>query len=311
MTNNTDLITDVRGFNRFYTNILGLLDKDILKSGYSLTEARVLFEIFKTENCTANALSNQLGIDASYMSRIIRKFERNGLILKKPSPSDSRSQIISLTDAGITQFHELDNRSNLQIEKMLAPLSQCACEEVRSAMNTIKKHLTAAQSDFIIRSFTREDVDYIITRQLTLYETERNFTSDIWVKYLTEGVTQLVERFDPEKDCIYILEYQGIRSGCAAVTHVDETTAQFRYFFLEPEMRGLGAGGRLLDSALEFCRTHQYQKVLLWTVSAQTAARRLYQSRGFRITETHENCTWGEKVLEERWDLELPCQLFG
>lgn len=305
MKNNTDLITDVRGFNRFYTNILGLLDKDILKSGYSLTEARVLFEIFKTENCTANALSAQLGIDASYMSRIIRKFEKNGLILKKPSPSDNRAQIISLTEAGTKQFHKLDTSSNQQIERLLEPLSKAARSEVRSAMNTIKKHLTAAQSDFTIRSFTGEDVDYIITRQLTLYETERNFTSDIWVKYLTEGVNQLVERFDPAKDCIYILEYQGIRSGCAAITHVDDSTAQFRYFFLEPEMRGLGAGGRLLDRALDFCRSHQYRHVLLWTVSAQTAARRLYQSRGFRITKTHENCTWGETVLEERWDLDL------
>lgn len=305
MNHNTDLITDIRGFNRFYTNVLGLLDKDILKSGYSLTEARVLFEIFRTENCTANALSNQLGVDASYMSRILRKFEKNSLITKRPSPSDCRSHIISLTDDGMKQFHELDSRSNQQIEKMLEMLSPNACEEIRSAMNTIKKHLTTVQNGFIIRNFAHEDLDYIVTRQLTLYETERNFTSDIWVKYLTEGVRQLAERFDPARDCIYILEYQGIRSGCAAVTHVDDDTAQFRYFFLEPELRGLGAGGRLLDTVLNFCRSHHYKRVLLWTVSAQTAARRLYQSRGFSITETHENCTWGEKVLEERWDLVL------
>ena len=73
-----DIVTEIRGFNRFYTNILGLLDKHILNSGYSLTEARVLFEISKTSRCTANQLCSALDVDRSYMSRMIKKFEKNG-----------------------------------------------------------------------------------------------------------------------------------------------------------------------------------------------------------------------------------------
>lgn len=305
MEKNTDIITDIRGFNRFYTNILGLLDRHILESGYSLTEARVLFEIFKTEDCTANTLCHQLNIDASYMSRIIKKFEKNGLIQKIASRSDNRSNIINLTDYGMDEFHKLNDRSEQQIREMIAPLDENARNEIHKAMNTIKKYLTTSGNELMIRNYKSEDVDYIITRQLTLYAVERNFTSDIWTKYLKDGVNQLIEHFDPNRDCIYILEYQGTRSGCAAITHIDDDTAQFRYFFLEPEMRGLGAGRKLLDMALKFCREHYYKKVFLWTVSAQTAARRLYQSRGFEITATHETDDWGAPVLEERWDLEL------
>lgn len=181
------------------------------------------FFVYFTIDTEIHFSRRRLNIDASYMNRIIRKFEK-------------------------------------------------ARSEIHKAMNTIKRHLT---------------------------------TSDIWVKYLKDGVHQLIEHFDLNKDCIYILEYQGTRSGCAAITHIDDNTAQFRYFFLEPEILGLGAGGKLLDIDLNFCRKHHYKKVLLWNVSAQTTARRLYQSRGFEITATHETDDWEEPVLEESWNLEL------
>lgn len=300
-----DVITEIRGFNRFYTNILGLLDQHILDSGYSLTESRVIFEISKTECCTANQLCSILDIDRSYMSRIIRRFENEGLITRNTSSQDSRNMEIHLTEKGNEIFHDLNNRSNEQIEKFISKFNEKEWEDLIHSMRTVKKYFSIATKNIDIRPFKTEDVEYVIDRQLSLYESERQFTTETWKKYLTQGVMDLVDKFDENKDCMYILECDGNAAGCVAITHVSEDVAQLRYFFLEPEVRGMGAGTALLNKALDFCREKKYSHVFLWTVSAQETARTLYKKAGFEITETSENNTWGTPVLEEKWDMDL------
>ena len=300
-----DVITEIRGFNRFYTNILGLLDQHILDSGYSLTESRVIFEISKTECCTANQLCSVLDIERSYMSRIIRRFENEGLITRNTSSQDSRNMEIHLTEKGNEIFYDLNNRSNEQIEKFISKFNEKEWEDLIHSMRTVKKYFSIATKNIDIRPFKAEDVEYVIDRQLSLYESERQFTTETWKKYLTQGVLDLVDKFDENKDCMYILECDGNAAGCVAITHVSEDVAQLRYFFLEPEVRGMGAGTALLNKALDFCREKKYTHVFLWTVSAQETARTLYKKAGFEITETSENNTWGTPVLEEKWDMDL------
>ena len=300
-----DVITEIRGFNRFYTNILGLLDQHILDSGYSLTESRVIFEISKTECCTANQLCSVLDIDRSYMSRIIRRFENEGLITRNTSSQDSRNMEIHLTEKGNEIFYDLNNRPNEQIEKFISKFNEKEWEDLIHSMRTVKKYFSIATKNIDIRPFKAEDVEYVIDRQLSLYESERQFTTETWKKYLTQGVLDLVDKFDENKDCMYILECDGNAAGCVAITHVSEDVAQLRYFFLEPEVRGMGAGTALLNKALDFCREKKYTHVFLWTVSAQETARTLYKKAGFEITETSENNTWGTPVLEEKWDMDL------
>lgn len=282
-----------------------MLDQHILASGYSLTEARVLFEISKTKRCFANTLVNQLGIDRSYMSRMILRFERNGLISKTVSETDTRVSYIQLTDKGWQEFNDLNERSNQQIKKLIEPLSGEACEQVNIAMNTIKRNLTTSTDSVSIRPFSAKDIDYVISRHKTLYRLESNLSSAAFSDYIDEGIHRFVQNFDKEKDCMFILEYQGNPAGSVAIVHTKEKAAQFRYFFLEPEMRGRGLGNKLMDRALDFCREKEYQQVFLWTISAQKVARHLYKCKGFEITQTHENNEWGDVVLEERWDLDL------
>jgi GNAT superfamily N-acetyltransferase len=171
--------------------------------------------------------------------------------------------------------------------------------------NAGKKQGDRTVSPFTIRPFTGSDMDFVLSRQLTLYKSEYGFTSDVWKAYLTDGVQTFVTSFDPEKDCMYILENGGISLGCVAITHTDAATAQLRFFFQEPSIRGRGFGKLLMDRAVGFCKKKCYERVFLWTFSTLMAARHLYRSRGFRITETQENTDWGEKILEERWDLVL------
>ncbi|MEL7610781.1 MAG: GNAT family N-acetyltransferase [Bacillota bacterium] len=156
-----------------------------------------------------------------------------------------------------------------------------------------------------IRPFTAADVDFVIGGQLRLYETEYGFRTEAWKAYITDGVHELADQFDREKDCMYILEYDGVASGCAAIVHVDEATAKFRFFFVESKLRGLGAGRNLLDKTIDFCREKGYERVFLWTFSTLFAARHLYQSKGFKITKTQESNEWGTPIVEERWDLYL------
>lgn len=300
-----DIVTEIRGFNRFYTNILGLLDQHIIDSGYSLTEARILFEISKTETCTANQLCSVLDIDRSYMSKIINKFEKKELISRQVSSTDNRNIEIHMTEEGMAVFHDLNNRANKQIEDLISKLESEDCEKLINSIRIVKKYFTKATKDLKIRPYQEQDIAYVIDRQLSLYESERHFTTEIWKKYLTQGVLSLIEKFDPEKDCMLILECDGNASGCIAITHTENHVAQLRYFFLEPELRGLGAGTSLLNAALEFCRQKKYSHVFLWTVSAQESARTLYKNAGFKITETNENKDWGTPVLEEKWDLNL------
>lgn len=300
-----DMITEIRGFNRFYTNILGLLDRHIIDSGYSLTEARILFELSKTDVCTANQLCSILDIDRSYMSKIINKFEKAGLINRRICDTDNRNMEIHMTEKGLEVFHTLNDRANKQIEDLIVKLNMEDCEKLIAGIRTVKKYFSKATKDIKIRPYQEKDISYVIDRQLSLYESERQFTTEIWKNYLTQGVISLVEKFDPEKDCMLILECDHNASGCIAITHTDDHVAQLRYFFLEPELRGLGVGTELLNTALEFCRQKKYSHVFLWTVSAQESARILYKNAGFQITETSENNNWGTPVLEEKWWLDL------
>lgn len=300
-----DMITEIRGFNRFYTNILGLLDQYIIDSGYSLTEARILFEISKTDTCTANQLCSVLNIERSYMSKIINKFEKKQLITRCACNADNRNMEIRMTQEGMSVFHELNDRANQQIDKLIANINDTDCEKLINSIRTVKKYFTKATMNLKIRPYQQQDITYVIDRQLSLYESERQFTTEIWKNYLTQGVLSLVDKFDPAKDCMLILECNGSPSGCIAITHTEDNIAQLRYFFLEPELRGLGAGTTLLNAALNFCQEKKYSHVFLWTVSAQESARILYKKAGFNITETSKNDNWGSPVLEEKWELDL------
>ncbi len=205
----------------------------------------------------------------------------------------------------MSAFHELNNHANQQIENLIANISDTDCDNLIDCMRTVKKYFTKATMNIKIRPYCEQDITYVIDRQLSLYESERQFTTEIWKNYLTQGVLSLVDKFAPAKDCMFILECNDSPSGCIAITHAEENIAQLRYFFLEPELRGLGAGTTLLNAALGFCREKNYSRVFLWTVSAQESARILYKKAGFTITETSKNESWGNPVLEEKWVLAL------
>ena len=150
-----------------------------------------------------------------------------------------------------------------------------------------------------------EDVGYMTFRQAEIFESESNFASEGWRRYITGEVDEFVGTFDAERDCAYILESDGVRKGCMAAKYRGNGEAQLRFLFVEPELRRTGIGNELFSMAVDFCRSKGYGRVYLWTVSHLKAARRMYVRHGFVMTEACDNDEWGFHVVEERWDLDL------
>lgn len=299
-----DQIADVQGFNKVYLYLCKQIDYAILNAGYSLTEKDVLLEISKTERCTANILTQRLHIDRSYMSRMIAKFEKKGLIEKTLSRTDSRVRYIRLTEKGRKEFNRLSDIQSTQIQKIFQQLNGDDQQAVLSAMVMIRNKLSDANDVITIRPFSQSDIEYVISRHKTLYYAERHL-SEVFSAYVDCIVYEFVDKFNPNTDCLNILECNGVPAGSIAIAKVDDVTAQLRFFMLEPEMRRRGYGNRLIELALDFCREKRYKKVFLLTITAQVIARHVYEQHGFYKVWSRDKSEWGEGVIEERWDLEL------
>lgn len=299
-----DQIADVEGFNKVYLNLCKQIDNGILESGYSLTEKDVLLEISKTERCTANILIGQLGIDRSYMSRMIARFEKEGLIEKTPSSTDSRVKYIKMTNKGRQEFNHLSDIQNLHISRIFEKLSEEDRKEVISAMIMIRNRLSEANDTLTIRPFKQSDIEYVISRHKTLYYAERHL-SDEFSAYVDKIVYRFVSNYNPDTDCLNILECNGVPAGSIAVARESEKTAQIRFFMLEPEMRRRGYGNHLMDLALDFCKEKKYKKIFLLTITAQVVARHVYESHGFYRVSSQDKPEWGEGVVEERWEKDI------
>lgn len=299
-----DQVADVQGFNKVYLYLCKQIDDAILNAGYSLTEKDVLLEISKTERCTANILTQRRHIDRSYMSRMIAKFEKKGLIEKTLSKTDSRVRYIRLTEKGRKEFNRLSDIQSSQIQKIFQQLNENDQQVVLSAMVMIRNKLSDANDVITIRPFKQSDIEYVISRHKTLYYAERHL-SEVFSDYVDCIVYEFVDKFNPNTDCLNILECNGVPAGSIAIAKVDDMTAQLRFFMLEPEMRQRGYGNRLIELALDFCRQKGYKKVFLLTITAQVIARHVYEQHDFYKVWSRDKSEWGEGVIEERWDLEL------
>ena len=297
-------VAQIRSFNRFYTHILGLLDKHILDSEFSLTEARVLLEISKEKDCQAYQLADRLKIDRSYLSRMLKSLAEKGLICKRPSPTDNRFNNLSLTERAYEVLEELNRRSDAQTLSLIQSLTPEETSEMLGAMALIREKLSQGIFPVAIRGYRAGDEEYVVRRHEELYRNEYGL-SEAFAAYVDRGVRNLTHRLNPEKECFLIPEVDGRPMGSIAVACVDEKTAQLRYFLLEPQARGYGLGLRLVASALDFARNAGYTHIFLETISALTTARTIYRRAGFQLVREEPHAKWGQQVVEERWEMDL------
>jgi len=296
-----------RRFNRFYTRTIGVLREGAYKSPFSLTEVRVLYELAHRDQPTATALGRDLGLDAGYLSRILRGFERRGLVLKTRSTADGRQSHLALTAQGRKVFAPLNARSHDEVAALLGGLSSAAQGRLVGAMQTIERLLGDREephAPYVLRSPQPGDLGWVVHRHGAVYAQEYGY--DAQFEALVAGiVAQFVQRFDPKRERCWIAEQRGEVVGSVFLVARSKSVAQLRLLLVEPNARGSGLGTRLVSECVRFARQTVYRKVMLWTQSELRAARRLYEAAGFRMVRKEKNHSFGKDLVSETWELDL------
>ena len=297
----------VRGFNRFYTQRIGVL-APYLGSDLTLTDVRVLYELAHRQHPTASELARDLLLDAGYLSRILRRFEGHGWLARTPSPADARQSLLELTEAGHQAFAPLQQKSRDEAAALLAPLRPPDRARVIDAMHDMQRLLApsdAPASAAVLRDPRPGDMGWVVMQHGELYARDDGFNWE-FEGLVAEIAAGFIKNFKPAREKGWIAEIDGERVGAVFVAQKAPTVAQLRLLILTPAARGQGLGGRLVDECIAFARHRRYRKMVLWTQVHLTAARAIYQARGFMLTATEPFEGYGRSnLLGETWELKL------
>lgn len=300
-------VAAVRRFNRFYTQHLGVLRNGWLDSPFSLTEARVLYEIRQRDRATARGIGRDLGLDAGYLSRILRRFHKSGLIRKEVSPDDARQSFLSITARGRKAFEPLEARTERQVGAVLGRLARSEQDRLVAAMRVIETMIASepkAESRIVLRQPRPGDLGWVVARHAELYAREYGWTEN-FEGLCAQIVADFASKYDPKCECCWIAEMDGQNVGSVFLVKDSEQVARLRLLLVDPAARGRGLGTRLTAECVRFARQSGYRSITLWTHSVLTAARHVYERAGFRLTSSEQRRSFGQDVVSEHWDLIL------
>lgn len=293
-------VDTVRSFNRFYTRVIGVLGDGLLHTPYSLTEVRVLFELAQRNTTEVADLRRTLDLDAGYLSRMLRRFEADGLLTRRTSDADARRQVISLTVSGRAIFAELDTLATDEVHQLLAPLAANDQTRLITAMGTIRRLLEPAPRTFTLRALAPGDLGWVIQRHGALYADEYGWDAT-FEALVARILADFAAQHDPRRERGWIAEVAGEPVGCVFSMRKDDRTAQLRLLLVEPGTRGLGIGAALVDECLEFARGAGYDRIMLWTNDVLTSARHLYERAGFTLDEEEPHHSFGHDLVGQVW----------
>jgi len=303
----SDPILAVRHFNRFYTRQLGLLDEGLHHSPFSLTEVRVMYEIFHRPGITATEVGDALGLDAGYLSRILRGLRRHGLVSARAPAADRRRRTLTLTERGQHTFEGLNARSSQEVGALLARLSRPERRELVRAMRGIEGLLggpAPVPGDVVLRDPLPGELGWVVKRHGEIYAAEYGWNAEF--EGLVAGIVgQFTASLDPRMERCWIAELRGEPAGSIFLVKDKAKAAKLRLLLVEPWARGHGVGGRLVDACLGFAREAGYAKVRLWTNAELHGARRLYQRAGFRMVDESRAHRFGHDQVFQTWELDL------
>ncbi|HLZ04366.1 MAG TPA: bifunctional helix-turn-helix transcriptional regulator/GNAT family N-acetyltransferase [Bradyrhizobium sp.] len=307
LTESESRIAAVRAFTRFYTRKLGVLDQHLLKSAFSLSEARVLYELAHRDDLAAKEIGIELGLDAGYLSRIIQNFDEKGLITRKPLASDRRQYRLGLTAKGRQTFARLNQASHDEVAAMLAPLSDHDGHRLTDAMATIEHLLEPRQHErapFLLRSHRVGDMGWVISRQAIAYAEDYGW--DISYEALVAEIcAEFIKAYDASREHCWIAESDGKPLGSVFLVNASDELAKLRLLLVEKEARGLGIGRALVEQCVRAAREKGYKRMTLWTQSILVAARGIYKSVGFRRVAEEKHHSFGVDLTGETWEMEL------
>lgn len=302
-----DPVAAVRRFNRFYTRRIGALDDKHLGEPYTLAEGRVLYEVAQSPVGVApKALAAATGLDAGYLSRILKRFEADGLMVREPSRQDGRSVLVWLTSDGIGAYNELRGVAEDAVERMIGGLSVADRAKLTAAMAELEALLGAPAADkIVLRSHRVGDMGWVVHRHAVLYAREYGW-GEKFEAVVAEIVAAFLQTFDPARERCWIAEQGGEPVGSVFLVKGDRPgQAKLRLLLIEPGVRGQGLGKRLVAECVAFARACGYSEITLWTQSILVAARASYAGVGFELTETWPNDDFHPGLISETWVLKL------
>jgi DNA-binding MarR family transcriptional regulator/GNAT superfamily N-acetyltransferase len=299
-------IDAVRVFNRFWTAQLGLLDAGLVDTPYSLTEARVLFELAQAERTDVADLRARLRLDSGHLSRLLARLRSRDLVVTSPSPRDGRRQVAALTGPGAEAFALLDARSSAQVAGLLAPHGPPARRRLTQAMRTIEAVVAGPPPvrALVLRALRPGDLGWVVQRNAVVYADEYGW-DQTYEALVARIVADYVDGRDPRREDAWIAEVGGEPVGCVFCVRRDDATAQLRLLLVEPSARGRGIGARLVDECLRFARRAGYLRVVLWTNDVLVAARRIYEAAGFVLVDEDPHHSFGHDLVGQTWSLDL------
>ena len=303
----SDAVEAIRNFNRFYTHQLGLLDKGLLGSPFSLTEARVLFELAHREAATASEIARDLRLDFGYLSRLLKRFESTKLLNRVRSASDARQSSLALTKKGRDIFTELDRSAKKQVTALIQPLASDQRATLLGAMQTVQRLLKPTRDPpppFTVRELRTGDIGWIIRRQGMLYASEYGWDSS-YEALVAEILAGFVKNFDPAHEAAWIAERDAQVIGSVFLVRASPNVAKLRLLYVEPSARGAGLGANLVNRCIDFARAKRYQTLSLWTNDVLVSARRIYQAAGFELSHEEQHHSFGKELNGQTWVLKL------
>lgn len=294
-------ISAVREFNRRYTRLIGVLHEHLVDTDFSLTEARILFELAHFGPVEVVTLRQGLGLDPGYLSRILSRFQNAGLVLRQRSETDGRRQLVRLTERGETAFADLDERSSRDVAGLLGSRAAHDRDRLVNAMRTIERILDdRAGAPFLVRDPRPGDYGWVIQRNAALYAAEYGWNAD-YETLVARIVADHLETREPQAERAWIADQDGEPIGCVFCVREDDTTARLRLLLVEPSARGLGVGSALVDECLRFATDAGYRDMVLWTNDVLTSARHIYERAGFELVETEPHHSFGKNLTGQTW----------
>jgi DNA-binding MarR family transcriptional regulator/GNAT superfamily N-acetyltransferase len=300
-------VAAIRRFNRFYTRRIGVLQEGYSGGPFSLAESRVLYEIGQRNNPTATGIARELGLDAGYLSRILKAFEVRGYIVRETSGSDGRQSLLSMTPRGRKAFAPIEAHTVSEISAMLGALLPDAQDRLVSALHTVETLLGEQEEPrvpYILRPLQPGDIGWIVARHGVTYGREYGWNQTIEV-LTAEIAAAFVRNFDSRRECCWIAERNGENVGCVFVVKEDDETARLRLLLVDSSARGLGIGKRLVEECVRFSRQAGYRRITLWTHRVLEGARKIYVNADFKLTKEWTHDDFGKMLVAETWDLEL------
>jgi DNA-binding MarR family transcriptional regulator/GNAT superfamily N-acetyltransferase len=304
---NMDAVASIRRFNRFYTRQIGLLGDRLSRSPFSLTQARVLYELAHRAAPTAAELARDLGLDPAYLSRILKRFRMQRLVSSAPSAAHAKQLLLTLTPEGREAFDALEQATIEETARMLEPLGEPARRRLVGATETVREVLGAGATsvDVTLRGPEVGDLGWVIHRQSALYAREYGWD---WTfeALVAQILGDFVKNFDPAREQAWLAERHGEIVGSIFLVRGDhEAPGKLRLLYVEPSARGLGIGAALVNACIARAKEVGYLRLVLWTNDILVAARRLYEAAGFKLVDEEPHVSFGKALVGQTWALEL------